>query len=133
MKLSEHFDTDTDTMLVCQCGCGMGTRAEHWQPGVAELIEAIRARVGSLTALSGYRCPRHNAAVAISERSQHSIGAAVDLACPDGLTLVEFHAVCLEVVNTLTAGQGGVGFYPTQGFVHVDRGVGELPGRRWTA
>jgi uncharacterized protein YcbK (DUF882 family) len=112
----------------------MGTRLQHWQAGVAELIEVIRYRVNApLTADSGYRCPRHNAAVAISERSQHSIGAAVDLACPQGWTLIAFHAVCLEVVSKLTGGQGGVGYYPRQNFIHVDLGLGELPGRKWTA
>ena len=133
MKLSDHFDTDVDTGLVCQCGCGMGTRAEHWQPGVAELIEAIRARVGPLHVDSGYRCPRYNAAKAISERSQHSIGAAVDLACPAGIDYETFYAGCCATVASVTGGQGGCGKYPTQRFVHVDRGVGELPGRRWTA
>ena len=134
MKLSEHFDTDVDKMLVCQCGCGMGTRVEHWQEGTGKLIDAVRDFFGvALTVLSGYRCPRHNAEVAISELSQHSIGAAVDLACPAGLDYETFYAGCCATVASVTGGQGGCGKYPTQLFVHVDRGIGLTPGRRWTA
>ena len=133
MRLHEFLDDAKGDVLVCQCGCGYGSRLEHWGSYVAEMQFAIRQKVGkAVYCLSGARCPRHNAAVAITERSQHSICQALDLAQPSGMTLDEFHTVCVEVVERMTEGRGGVGLYPSQRFVHIDTGTGETPGRRWT-
>ena len=136
MRLNEFLDDAKGDVLTCGCGCGYGSRLEHWGSYslVAEMQFAIRQKVGvPVFCLSGARCPRHNAAVAITERSQHSICQALDLAQPSGMTLDEFHTVCVEVVERMTEGRGGVGLYPARRFVHIDTGMGEAPGRRWTA
>ena len=137
MRLNEFLDDAKGDVLVCQCGCGYGSRIQHWGgpvPLLADIHAAIRAKVGGpVYVLSGARCPRHNAAVAITERSQHSICQALDLAQPQGWELAAFMALCEDVVERMAEGRGGVGLYPSQRFVHIDTGTGEAPGRRWTA
>jgi uncharacterized protein YcbK (DUF882 family) len=134
MRLNEFLDEEHSDVLCCQCGCGYGSRLEHWGSYslVSEMQFAIRQRVrGPVFSLSAARCPRHNAAVAKSERSQHSIAQALDLACPVGWKLDDFGTLCCVVVQSLTGGQGGVGIYRVDNFVHIDTGLHEKAGRRW--
>jgi len=132
MRLSAHLDTDTDTRLVCTCGCGMGTRLEHWRPELLELFEAVRAHLGQpVYIVSGWRCPRHNGLVAVSEHSQHAIGAALDCQCPK-MNFADFADATEFTARTSSKGQAGVGTYPHHQFVHIDLGLGKNPGRRWT-
>ena len=70
--------------------------------------------------ISPYRAPDTNEALrdaggGQAESSQHTLGKAIDIKVP-GLSTIELRniATCL--------GLGGVGYYPTDGFVHVDTG-----------
>lgn len=138
MRLNEYLDDAGGDVLVCGCGCGYGSRVEHWRHGervtVVDIHAAIRGQIGGpVMSLSGARCPRHNAQVSIANFSQHPICCALDLRCPPGWDMNKWRMLCENVVASITDGQGGVGFYPTQRFVHVDEGLDEAPGRRWTA
>ncbi|KQW20004.1 MULTISPECIES: YcbK family protein [Pseudomonas] len=71
---------------------------------------------------SGYRTPAHNARLAkAAKQSEHVKGNAADIRIP-GLSTDALTRLAKAV------GVGGVGFYPQNGFVHVD--VGRL--RQWT-
>lgn len=73
--------------------------------------------------ISGYRSPHTNAALraaggehtGVASRSQHMLGKATDIMVP-GVTLDRLHGAALAL------GGGGVGYYPRDGFVHVDTG-----------
>lgn len=70
--------------------------------------------------ISGYRSPRTNAALharsnGVATKSQHMLGKATDIALP-GVPLARVHQAALSLKR------GGVGFYPSSGFVHVDTG-----------
>lgn len=73
--------------------------------------------------ISGYRSPATNAALraaggehtGVASQSQHMLGKASDITIP-GVTLDRLHGAALAL------GGGGVGFYPRDGFVHVDTG-----------
>ena len=73
--------------------------------------------------ISGYRSPHTNAALraaggehtGVASQSQHMLGKATDIYVP-GVTLDRLHGAALAL------GGGGVGFYPRDGFVHVDSG-----------
>ena len=73
--------------------------------------------------ISGYRSPATNAALrsaggahsGVASQSQHMLGKATDITIP-GVTLDRLHGAALAL------GGGGVGFYPRDGFVHVDTG-----------
>lgn len=94
---------------------------------VLALIQRAVGRDQPLTILSGYRTQQTNAMLArtnsgVARNSFHMRGMAVDL------TLDRYDIAALSgFARSLRA--GGVGFYPRQGFVHVDCG----PVRSWSA
>jgi uncharacterized protein YcbK (DUF882 family) len=73
--------------------------------------------------ISGYRSPKTNATLraaggehsGVASQSQHMLGKATDIMIP-GVTLERLHGAALAL------GGGGVGYYPRDGFVHVDTG-----------
>ena len=76
--------------------------------------------------ISGYRSPRSNAVLharssGVASNSQHSYGRASDVRI-QGVDLRNLHKAALSQAA------GGVGFYPTSNFVHVD--VARV--RQWT-
>jgi uncharacterized protein YcbK (DUF882 family) len=75
----------------------------------------------------GYRSPWSNnflrtrsAVTGVAEHSQHMLSKAIDIQIPGVSTLALRNAA-------LSLGMGGVGYYPTSHFVHVDVG----PVREW--
>ncbi|MET0553540.1 MAG: DUF882 domain-containing protein [Vicinamibacteria bacterium] len=77
--------------------------------------------------ISGFRSPESNAYLrglsptsGVAKQSQHMLGRAIDIRVP-GVAIERLRAVALSMKK------GGVGFYPSSNFVHVD--VGRV--RRW--
>ena len=75
--------------------------------------------------ISGYRSPATNAMLrqkseGVAAGSLHMSGRAIDIRLAD-VPLVSLRNAALAI------GRGGVGFYPSSDFVHVDTG----PQRRW--
>ena len=92
------------------------------------LLAGIRDRLGfsagqRFDLISGYRSPGTNAALrerggehtGVASKSQHMLGKATDIHMP-GIELGRLRAAALSMQA------GGVGFYPKDGFVHVDTG-----------
>jgi uncharacterized protein YcbK (DUF882 family) len=122
---------------------------EEWLDRLAELkamLEKIRLACGShpVTVFCGYRTVEYNAelrrrglqgerrATGVALRSQHTEGRAADIA----IFGLETIAVLKAVLDLHAEGGlpelGGVGYYPSLGFVHVD--TFKLPDgtlRRW--
>lgn len=70
--------------------------------------------------ISAYRSPRTNAMLrgrskGVSEHSQHMLGKAMDIRLPD-VDTARLRAIAMRMQY------GGVGFYPSSDFVHVDTG-----------
>jgi uncharacterized protein YcbK (DUF882 family) len=89
--------------------------------GLAELNHGLRDwRTGESTVMDS---PATNAALrakggehtGVASQSQHMLGKATDIMVP-GVTLDRLHGAALAL------GGGGVGYYPRDGFVHVDTG-----------
>ncbi|KAA9018134.1 DUF882 domain-containing protein [Sphingobium limneticum] len=77
------------------------------------------------TLISGYRSPKTNARLhlgshGVASKSQHMRGKAVDIQLRN-VRLASLQKAALSLKA------GGVGYYPDDGFVHVDTG----PVRRW--
>ena len=111
-KLSAHFD---DSEFKCRC-CGQLHPSGDMPPKkLVSFLEDIRAHFGGIPVHinSGYRCPKHNAAVGGASASRHMAGDASDL----WIEGVSPHAV-YEVANRLIGHEGGVGEYAT--FTHID-------------
>lgn len=92
------------------------------------LLASIRDSLGiapqaKFDLISGYRSPATNSALrarggehtGVASKSQHMLGKATDIRMP-GVTLDRLRQVALSKQA------GGVGFYPNDGFVHVDTG-----------
>lgn len=95
--------------------------------GVLDFLADVLARVGQTkaTILSAYRTPETNAMLArtmfgVAEHSQHLYGRALDIHLPSRL-----HDA---MVAARTMNRGGVGWYPSSGFIHLDSG----PPRYWS-
>ena len=95
-----------------------------------ELLFELRTSLGTTKPfhiISGFRSPESNAylrglspASGVAKQSQHVLGRAIDIRVP-GVALARLREVALGMKK------GGVGFYPSSNFVHVD--VGRV--RRW--
>jgi uncharacterized protein YcbK (DUF882 family) len=88
-----------------------------------DLLHSIRERLGSCEpfhVISGYRSPATNAMLRrkgrrVAAGSLHTAGRAIDVRLP-GTLLGDLRAAARAI------GAGGVGFYPSSDFVHVDTG-----------
>lgn len=97
-------------------------------PEVLNQLHVLRATLDTtetFNVYSGYRSPETNEmyrrlSSRVAEHSYHVKGKAIDLNLP-GRELRQVRAVALALAS------GGVGYYPSSGFVHVDSG----PVRRW--
>ena len=73
--------------------------------------------------ISGYRSPQTNAMLrerggshaGVASQSLHMVGKAIDIRLP-GVTLDHLRSAAASLKR------GGVGFYPSSNFVHVDTG-----------
>ena len=99
-------------------------------PELIDTLARIQRDCGcsqSLEILSGYRSPKTNnmlrkSSSAVAKNSYHLKGQAADIRVPGSSTS--------KVRNTARALRvGGVGYYPSSGFVHVD--TGDV--RTWTS
>lgn len=114
--LTRHFSRKE---FACSC-CGEAVI----NPQLLIGLELLREYVGKpIVVTCGYRCPRHNAEVGGVENSYHTKGMAADIYVV-GLTPFELAGQAARVPLFLN---GGIGIYPSRGFVHVD--VGRK--RRW--
>ncbi|MBW8744070.1 MAG: YcbK family protein [Sphingomonas sp.] len=97
-------------------------------PQLMLLLSAIRDKLGvapqtKIDLISGYRSPQTNSALraaggehtGVASKSQHMLGKATDIHMP-GIALENLHLAALSMRG------GGVGYYPKDGFVHVDTG-----------
>jgi uncharacterized protein YcbK (DUF882 family) len=107
--------------------CRLTGRETEIPVGLIEIIDALQDRHGgrTVTVICGYRSPELNGALAsdsngVAKKSLHLQGLAADIRIEGVRT-----SALRDSARALRA--GGVGYYPRDGFVHVDIG----PVRNW--
>jgi uncharacterized protein YcbK (DUF882 family) len=101
---------------------------ERIDPGLVDLLHAVARRVDAkapLELLSGFRTVETNERLQeegynAAPHSMHLVARAADIRAP-GVHLPHLYRAALSLRR------GGVGFYPSAGFIHVDTGAL----RRW--
>jgi uncharacterized protein YcbK (DUF882 family) len=93
-------------------------------PRLFDLLHRVQGMVGGagrFEVISGYRCPatndrlRRTGGGGVARRSLHMDGQAIDVRCT-GVKLADLRDAALTLRG------GGVGYYPREGFVHLDTG-----------
>ena len=91
----------------------------HIDPRLFDIMTQVAARLGQpahYRIVSGYRSPETNAKVrGAALHSLHMVGQAIDLRL-DGVKLSALRRTALDLAA------GGVGYYPSANFVHIDTG-----------
>jgi uncharacterized protein YcbK (DUF882 family) len=83
-------------------------------------LQTLTDHNGPYEVISGYRSPKtneelHRHSTGVAEHSLHMEGRAIDVRL-QGFPTDRLHQLALDM------GRGGVGFYPTSDFVHLDNG-----------
>jgi len=95
-------------------------------PQLFDLLHQVRHVLGgksipAFEVISGYRCPETNSHLrnsrggGVAKRSLHMEGKAIDVRLP-GVPLAELRDAAISL------DAGGVGYYPSEQFVHIDTG-----------
>jgi uncharacterized protein YcbK (DUF882 family) len=92
-------------------------------PALLDILYDLQSRAdrdAPFEVISGYRSPTTNAMLhrlssGVAEHSQHLLGKAIDVRLSGYPTL----NLC---THARTLARGGVGFYPSSDFIHVDTG-----------
>lgn len=126
-KKNGHLDRSALKEIDYTLRCREDQKVHEISPKLVELVDRIQDHFGGkeVQVVSGYRSPAFNASLKahghkVANKSLHMQGMAMDIWLP-GVTTRQLreYALSLKV--------GGVGFYPQNGFVHVD--VGRV--RQW--
>lgn len=98
-----------------------GTGQLMIDPPSLDRLQALRNALGvPMVVLSAYRSPEHNRAVGGAKHSQHLYARAFDVAMAN-------HDPAAFERAARAVGFTGFGYYPRQGFMHIDTG----PARQW--
>jgi zinc D-Ala-D-Ala carboxypeptidase len=85
-------------------------------PTLLDALNLLQTMVGTqLQTNSGYRCPKHNAAVGGAPHSEHLTGEAADIRCAN-LAPISLYLAAEQIP---AFSQGGIGLYPAD-FIHLD-------------
>ena len=126
-KRNGHFNRGALDQINHTLRCRQTQKVHVISPKLVELVDNIQDHFGGkeVQVLSGYRSPEFNASLKahghkVAGHSLHMQGLAMDIRIP-GVSTRELREYALSLR------EGGVGFYPQNGFVHVD--VGRV--RQW--
>ncbi len=121
MKLTPHFLLSE---LRCHDGSEVPEKYVANALAICQRAEVLRAVVGPLIVVSGYRTPSYNKRIGGAARSQHMTASALDLVSRE-VTAAALRGEYLLLIKQGEVPDGGVGTYPN--FLHIDIGKP----RRW--
>lgn len=123
-RLSEHF-------IVEEFDCNDGTKVPELYYGQLSklcewFLEPLRDKYGACFVHSGFRTPEWNLHVGGASASYHVYtrrrprqGVAADVEFARG-SVRDWHNEATKLRRQNRDGQGGLGYYPQGGFIHID-------------
>lgn len=110
MNISTNFTLEE----LCKCKhCGSFCKPNNQ---LVKVLEQLRSKVGlPLIITSGYRCPKHPLEINKKATGQHTLGTAVDIRIPDGISKKAFLIIILTIKEIK-----GVGVPIDQNYIHID-------------
>jgi len=118
-----NYDLDSLNTLNWILRCHYTNEATEMDVNTLEFLNLVDKKLGGnneIHIISAYRSPTYNNLLresghGVASKSLHLSGKAIDISIPGKSTeLIREAAVDLH--------RGGVGFYPSSGFVHIDSG-----------
>jgi uncharacterized protein YcbK (DUF882 family) len=103
--------------------CHYTNQVHPIDPKTLDFLDQVNTRLGSnkeIHVISGFRSPEYNNHLLslghnVARHSMHLVGRALDIRIP-GTPLATLHSTALSFRL------GGVGYYPSEDFVHIDSG-----------
>lgn len=112
-KLSEFTRSDTAQRLQIDNMPPVGS-VMSLQALATAILQPLRDEINApIQITSGYRSESLNKAVGGTENSQHTLGQAADISCPQGLTII------IEAVRELGLDFDQLIVYAPRGFLHI--------------
>lgn len=123
-QLTKHFNAE-------EFDCNDGTKVpERYEPQLHVLcknfLEPMRAKFGACEVHSGFRTEEWNRLVGGARASYHVYtqrrprhGVAADVSFAKG-SVKDWHTEAKRLRRKNRGGEGGIGYYPQGGFVHID-------------
>ena len=90
IRLTDHFTLDE---FRCPC-CGQVNAAAATM--LAKRLQPVRDVYGVMRIVSGFRCPKHNAAEGGKQFSQHLCGLAADIECTSDADRLELLSLLIS-------------------------------------
>lgn len=123
-QLTKHFGVEE---FDCNDGTPVPERYERQLKHLCEwFLEPMRAKFGACYVHSGYRTDQYNASIGGALASYHVYtdrrprhGVAADVSFAKG-TVKDWHTYAKKLRTKNRAGEGGLGYYPQGGFIHID-------------
>jgi len=122
-RVNGHYDTAVLEKLNYFLRDWRNDDQTNMDPRLFDVVWEVYRSAGAtepITVLSAYRSPETNAMLrrrsrAVAEHSQHMLGKAMDTTMPD-MSMERLREIGMRMQR------GGVGYYPTENFVHLDVG-----------
>jgi len=119
-----NYDPDALNSLNWILRCHVTNETTSMDTKILEFLKMTDNMLGGdneIHIISGYRSPRYNNLLrsksrGVARNSLHLSGRAIDIAIPG-------HRLVNVKRSALNLQLGGVGYYPTDGFVHLDSGA----------
>jgi uncharacterized protein YcbK (DUF882 family) len=122
-RLSPHFNLGE---FACHDGTPVPAAAvPHLRNHCLAVLEPLRERYGPVYVTSGFRHAAYNTKIGGARQSFHIYGLrggkypATDVHCARG-SIGAWHIFVERLLVEKFDGNGGLGFYPRGGFIHID-------------
>ncbi len=120
-ETANYVDMELAGKIVHAGGTAVIPPEKYWQNIIptAEVVGLVEEQVGTVNVTSTYRPLGYNRQIGSSDGSQHVQNTAIDFWSPNASTR-QIYNLTQQLRDEENMFTGGIGIYPSSGFVHVD-------------